>query len=305
MKIQYGVFNRYIDVTDICLSKLTKDNIITIPSGDCNRANYFTDPLPGIVKKIFILNNDVSTEYDQHTQIKIKIEINVNTITSKNELNVDQKIKNIHSQLNIKHGTLWDEVPEQKMVIRYLTGNEKVLEIGGNIGRNSLVIASILKDQTNLVTLECDINIANQLRENRDLNNFNFHIENSALSNRKLIQKAWDTIPSNTLQEGYNWVDTITLNNLKTKYNIGFDTLVLDCEGAFYYILMDMPEILNNINLIIMENDYHEISKKNYVDEILTKNNFVLDYVESGGWGPCYNNFFEVWKKKLHLFVIK
>ena len=84
-----------------------------------------------------------------------------------------------------------------------------------------------------------------------------------------------------------------------TKYNIEFDTLVLDCEGAFYYILMDMPEILNNIKLIIMENDYYDISKKNYVDEILMKNNFYVDYQESGGWGPCFNNFFEVWKKSV------
>ena len=30
-----------------------------------------------------------------------------------------------------------------------------------------------------------------------------------------------------------------------------FDTLILDCEGAFYNILKDMPEILDNINLII------------------------------------------------------
>jgi len=61
---------------------------------------------------------------------------------------------------------------------------------------------------------------------------------------------------------------------------------------------MDMPEILNNINLIIMENDYHDILKKNYIDEILMKNNFFRDYLEGGGWGPCENNFFEVWKKK-------
>ena len=27
------------------------------------------------------------------------------------------------------------------------------------------------------------------------------------------------------------------------------------------------------------------------------KNNFYVDYVESGGWGCCYNNFFEVWRK--------
>ena len=183
------------------------------------------------------------------------------------------------------------------MSVRYLTGNEKVLEIGGNIGRNTLIIAFILENDENLVTFECDENIANQLRENRDLNNFKFHIESSALSKRKLIQRCWDTIPSDSLQEGYSWVNVITLDNLKTKYNIEFDTLVLDCEGAFYYILIDMPEILNNINLIIMENDYHDLSHKQYIDDILIKNNFIRDYVEAGGWGPCANNFFEVWKK--------
>jgi len=175
-------------------------------------------------------------------------------------------------------------LPEQKIVTRYLSGNEKILEIGGNIGRNSLIIASILKDSSNLVTLECDINIAKQLEENRDLNNFNFHIKSSALSNRKLIQKGWDTKVSEILEEGYNWVNTITLDNLKNKYNIQFDTLVLDCEGSFYYILMDMPELLNNVNLIIMENDYWYISHKNYINEILIKNNFTVDYSEAGGW---------------------
>ena len=46
-----------------------------------------------------------------------------------------------------------------------------------------------------------------------------------------------------------------------------------------------------------MENDYWDISKKNYVDEILIKGGFYLEYCKSGGWGPCFNNFFEVWKK--------
>ena len=210
---------------------------------------------------------------------------------------VNVKLQTIHSKLQINHGSLDDELPEQKMSVKYLTGNEKVLEIGGNIGRNSLVIASILKNNSDFVSLECDVNIANQLIENRDLNHFNFHVENSALSKRKLIQKNWDTIPSDTLEEGYTWVNTITLDELKCKYKINFDTLVLDCEGAFYYILMDMPEILDNVKLIIMENDYYEKSKKEFVDETLLKNNFYVAHQEAGGWGPCYHNFFEVWKK--------
>lgn len=209
---------------------------------------------------------------------------------------VDETIQILHSKLKLKYGNHLEELPEQKMVVRYLKGNESVLEIGGNIGRNSLIIASIL-NTNNFVSLESDLAISKQLIENRDLNNFNFHVENSALSNRKLIQRGWDTMPSDVLKNGYKWVDVIGLSELKTKYNIEFDTLVLDCEGAFYYILMDIPEILNNIQLIIMENDYHDLSQKQYIDEILIKNNYYRDYVESGGWGPCYNNFFEVWKK--------
>jgi hypothetical protein len=41
--------------------------------------------------------------------------------------------------------------------------------------------------------------------------------------------------------------------------------------------------LLNNIKLIIMENNYLEINKKNYINNILLKNNFYVDYVESGG----------------------
>lgn len=315
MKIYYGIANDNIDVTDICLQRLTCNDTIEIPSGDKNRAGYFTDPLGGVHKFIIIITDDDNViAYDEFTNVKINLVDNTITTTNEHYINagVNDRLSNIHSKLQMKHhqchvsrtktqiqyGGLNEEIPEQKMAIRYLTGNEKVLEIGGNIGRNSMVIASILKNDANLVTLECDTEIAKQLTENRDFNNLKFHIESSALSNRKLIQLEWDTMPSETLIEGYKWVNTITLENLKTKYDIAFDTLVLDCEGAFYYILMDMPDILNNINLIIMENDYHELSHKTYIDDALIKNNFIRVYVESGGWGPCTHNFFEVWKKK-------
>ena len=45
---------------------------------------------------------------------------------------------------------------------------------------------------------------------------------------------------------------------------------------------MDMPEIINNIKLIIVENDYKDINHKKYVDEILMKNNFYVEYSENG-----------------------
>jgi len=295
MKIFYGIPNNNIEVTEICYNKLMLNNIITIPDSDKFRASQFSDPIFGIHKKVFIINDDeYISEYNENQLIKIDISNNkIETI------DVDKKITNIHSQLQLIYGDLNDELPEQKMVVRYLTGNEKVLEIGGNIGRNSLIISYILgENQHNLVSLESDENIANQLRVNRDLNNMHFHIESSALSKRKLIQKGWDTIVSDNLIEGYNQVNIISFDELKMKYNIKFDTLILDCEGAFYYILMDIPEILDNIKLIIMENDYHDYSKKEYIDKILKENRFQIIYQESGGWEPCYNIFFQVWKKE-------
>jgi len=316
MKIKYGIPGNNIDVTNICLTspRLFHNNIITIPSGDENRARHFTDPVPYVVKQIIIQttdnndnNNDNEIYFDQHHSIKINIKNNTVDVKviDENEENkkIEMKLSLIHSKLKIKHGSFNDEFPEQRMATKYLTGNEKVLEIGGNIGRNSLVIAQILRDgggelnDFNLVTMECSTYISNQLTENRNLNGFHFHIENSALSIKKLIQKNWDTLPSDTLLPGHTWVNTVTWNELKAKYRIDFDTLVLDCEGAFYYMLLDMPEMLENIKLIIMENDYWDLNHKNVVDAILIKNNFYVDYVESGGWGPCYHNFFEVWKK--------
>lgn len=304
MKILYGIENNNIDVTEICFSKLVYENNIIIPPKDGNRAQLFTDPLDGILKKIFISTDNYLSEYDEDKMIKINI-IN-KTIEVFDDNTIEKNIDSIHSKLKFNHGSLKDEYPEQSMAIRYLTGHEKVLEIGGNIGRNSLLIGYILgmKNNNNMVVLEPDEDIAKKLYENRDLNNFNFNIEVSALSKRKLIKKkgGWRSVVSDKVLENHTNLNTITLDDLNAKYNIEFDTLVLDCEGAFYYILMDMPEILNNINLIIMENDFCTMEHKNYVDQILKKNKFFVHYSESliapWGWQPGYDNFYEVWMKK-------
>lgn len=291
MEFFYGIKEKAVNITNVVFEKCKSGNIISIPQNDHSRASIFTDPLIGTVKSIYIKHNDIITEYDSETIVFVNLDTNI--ITTRN---VNKEINNIHCKLKLDYGSFREEMPEQMMAVTFLTGSEKVLEIGGNIGRNSLVIGSIVEN-SNFVVMECDENIANQLEHNRNQNNMKFHIEKSALSKRQLIQKGWDTIPSDVILDGYKKVNTISHAELKTKYNINFDTLVLDCEGAFYYILMDMPEILENINLIIMENDYHNIEHKKFVDETLIKNKFNVVYSLAGGWGCCYGNFFEVWKK--------
>ena len=291
MKIYYGKNDKIIDVTDICMQRLLNNNIITIPEGDHVRDAYFSDVVPDVHKDVIIIINGDKYIYDEY----YKIDVNVVT----NEFSLSNNVLNrLHTNLKLDFGSFSEELPEQKMVVKYLRGDEKVLELGGNIGRNSMIIASLLSDSSNLVTLECDENIANQLQHNKNINGLNFGIECAALSSRKLMQKGWDTLPyEGILFAEHKMINTISYEELENKYNIKFDTFVVDCEGALYYILLDNPAILNNIKTIIMENNYHDASHKEYLDSVLKGNNFRVDYSEAGGWGPCSANFFEVWTK--------
>ena len=206
-------------------------------------------------------------------------------------------LQQIHSKLTLQHGVFSDEYPEQLMTARFLPEEAKVLELGGNIGRNTLVMASILKDPKNLVSLESDPDIVKLLESNRAMNHLDFHIENSALSNIPLIQNGWSTIPSQEVLPGYVRISTISLEDLQKKYNITFDTLVADCEGALYYILLKNQNVLKNINLVIMENDYTDIQHFEYVQRSLRRAGFHLVYNEAGGWAPCDPWFYQVWEK--------
>jgi FkbM family methyltransferase len=323
--IRYGSNEISKNVTNIVLKKCLKDNIIFIPDNDYCRASYFGDPCVGILKSIFIDYNNTTLTYDDTKYIFIDLKSNLICDSTQNipeyiikiypnideyrykklrsvlsDSDASEKLLKIHNKIKILGGSFNEEFPEQIMVAKVLSGNENVLEIGANIGRNTLVIADMLREKgndINFLSFECDINSYNILKNNRDINHFNFNIENSALSARRLIQKGWDTIPSDTLIDGYTEVNTITFNEIKIKYDINFDTLVLDCEGAFYYILKDMPNILDNINLIIVENDYCDLSHKEYVDDILRYNDFSIIYSKSGGGGSCMSRFYEIWSK--------
>jgi len=309
MKYQfyYGTEDFEIEISHIVYRR-SVNNLIYIPSGDEERAILFTDPVPGFVKSIFIKIDGKRHTYKSITSIYI----DGNTIytvddipdkflsTFKDNLNhtqLEQKLNKIQSSLTLHYGEFYEEYPEQLMSVKYIKGDEKILELGANIGRNTLIMSRLLKDSSNIVSLECDPESAYKLEINKISNSLKFNIEIAALSKRPLIQKEWNTIVSETVLDGYTKINTVTYQDLVKKWNTTFDTLVIDCEGAFYYILMDFPEILNNVNLIIMENDYTIEEHYKYINQKLKDNEFYVDYTKPGGWGPCRNNFYEVWKK--------
>ena len=268
---RFAVFYGVTDVTEIVYEKYVQNGFLKLPACAEDRAVILNGAL------MFFENNK-------------EIALNLNKA-----LPYRRVLSNIQSNRSIDFGSFSEEFPEQLLAVKYIRPSAVVLEIGGNIGRNSIVIASLLDNEENLVTLESDPESVGKLILNRNKNAMSFHIEPSALSKRKLIQKGWETIPSEVVQDGYFPVSIISFDELKTKYNKNFDTLVADCEGALYYILKDEPKLLENIHTVIIENDFSNAKHKTFVDNVMRKEGLQVFFRKEGGWGPCQCCFYEVW----------
>lgn len=321
----YGAAKTYIDVTALALRNCVYGDLVYIRAGDTGD-EIFPDPLPGIAKEILVVRGDVGSltaeMYGPNEAIYISL-----TESEKSEaglsrtnngdpgkrvvlppagLSNDEKLRIIHAQLQFTGGDLRHEWVEQFNTLDYIGPEAKVLELGSAVGRNTLLISSILNDETNLVTLECNPATVEILRKNRSSNNFRFHIEPAALSYRRLMynQDLELTVPGEELQDGYEWINTITFEEIVEKYAIEFDTLVADCEGALYYILQDNDRILENMQTVILESDYRIAGQKWAVEAVFKKyglqkiKTWTLAAGDSSGIPQeCIDSFWEVWKR--------
>jgi len=73
MVFYYGIYDNKIDITETVLEKCLNNNEIFIPQDDNVRAELFGDPVPGILKSIFI-------KYLNGTIIKYSDKVNVNLL---------------------------------------------------------------------------------------------------------------------------------------------------------------------------------------------------------------------------------
>ena len=325
MKVLYGYDNsHYLDITADVFKKCLKDDGIHIPAGDGNRCDIIGyDPYPNILKHIMIFDHKGNSYMYTHTK---ELFIHIDSISQQlmDDRNpkiwwehVGKHIKDSVLRLNelqkqftlliYEHGGFEAEYPEQLMIMRYVNENDKVLEIGGQVGRTSHIIQTIVNNPKHHVIMECDPKTAQKLRTNLDFNTYtDAIIETAGLSHVKLYMTGRGVdaprhfekdIPSDAVE-----IPTITYSELCKKYNVDFDVLVADCEGSLYYIFKEDPNMLDNIHTVIMENDYHNVNHKQTVDTILTSKGFKVIYKERGvpwaSWSPCYEYFYEVWKKE-------
>lgn len=306
-QIHYGVENRYMNITEKCIFLAGDNDYVEIPASDVERGKLYGDPVENVVKHILLVTN---TDQKQRFDAGMILRVRKNTLaqvdrTRKVRINTEianfsTRLIDVQSRLRFLNGDITQEGVEQLMSVMFIQPGDKVLELGSNIGRNTLIISAILDDESNLVTLETDASNVAKLLLNKSANNMKFNVENAALTIQPLIQaeNSWQTIPSATILPGHFRVNSVSFAELQAKYKIQFDVLVADCEGALYYILQEFPELLHApMRLIVMENDYHNIEHKLFVDNCLKSQNFHRVWFQAGGWGPCSDRFWEVWQK--------
>lgn len=222
--------------------------------------------------------------------------------------NFSEKLDELHKKLSLKYGSFKTELPEQIMINKHIKPNSKILELGPNIGRSSVIANYNLEDSKQHLTVETLKSACKQLAENRDLNNMKFQIFNGAISNKPIFQHPNNWRTSYNKKEGFKKIPTITLQNLIDKYKIDFNTIIADCEGCLVDILEQNEWFLDQINLIILEHDFNKEKDLNKFYELMGKHKFrIIDQANKGEDGNPPINwpdgiksdpiFVSVWKK--------
>jgi len=184
----------------------------------------------------------------------------------------------------IKHDNY--ETIEQTLVNEFIEPNDMVLELGARYGTVSCLVNSLLIEEKNQVVVEPDNRVWDALEKNKKRNNCNFGIVKGFISNKKLsLERTEHICQGNKDLKGYgstfindekSQIKNYTFNEIQNKYNIKFDTLVVDCEGFFEEFLnQNKPIFIEQIQKIIIEEDYKEKCNYNKINTFLKENNFL------------------------------
>jgi len=316
-KVLFGTGTFFIDVSKIAIF----DEVLFVPADEGERIRLFGERPPAGVRKVvkvvslkngqpveeifepgqevFRLLNRDTLEYESKPKPAWS---EVQEIPEK-ELSAEKRLRILHSISRLAHCTSFEEYPEQILAMKYIPRDAVVLELGGNGGLNSVTVGYIISPNSqNMVVFESALRPFEVLRENRDLNNLKFHVENAALSKVRLQQNFWSTKPIGPSgKPDPNWIEikTMTWSAVQSKYRLPFDTLVADCEGALYQILIDEPEMLRNFRLIILENDFSTPEEESYVHNNFMQHGFRVICECDGPQNPPKRSFYQVWRRDM------
>ena len=316
MKFFYGTDKIYADITPQVFTKCLQANgEIIIPAHDLSRNKLFGDPVKGFNKHIKVVdnfNNSIIFDSKQLIDIENK-DFNLSEYVfyrtpaenrkywwnKKGQFieNKGEQLVELHKLMKCEYGVLEEKLAEQIMAISYLNLDDIVLEIGANIGKTSLIIASLLKEENNLVSIDSNPDHIKKLNYNKKINEMGFLTEEVAISSRELIQRRSETKVSDTILPGFFKINTISWKDFNKKYNKNFNVLFVHCGIILNDILEDEPDFFINFDKVFLVNDFKDILEKNFVDLKLKKSGFKPIFTRGGGKNLCKDFYYQVWMK--------
>jgi FkbM family methyltransferase len=209
----------------------------------------------------------------------------------------DNKLVNINAferpegiVLYDENGTLIDtikaEYPEQCLSYKYINSTSTVLELGARYGSVSCVINKKLQDKTKQVSVEPDSTVWQALENNIQANGCSVHIHKGFVSKTscELIRMGY---ASRTVQSENTNNVSLSVEEIQSKYNLTFDTLVADCEGFLETFFDEHSFLYEQLHTVIFEADFP--NKCNY-DKIRSQ-------LKQRGFRELIHGFQNVYKK--------
>lgn len=184
-----------------------------------------------------------------------------------------------------------EEHVEQELIHKYLLPGDIVFELGGNIGRSSIIACQVVGVNGSLVVSESDEKYREEIAQNMRGALCNFRIV-PVISDTPLYQDE-SGIGSRTQNTpgGFNRIETILYSELSS---YSPTVLVIDCKGCFDDILHKADIDLSNVHTIIIKNDGSEEQNKRIQNTLLKD----FSSVECRGRPDNNNCFWQVLQRQ-------
>lgn len=160
------------------------------------------------------------------------------------------------------------ESPEHELVRRHILANATVLELGGRYGTTTCEIAAVQRNSGNLVSVEPDPAVWDVWKKNTDSHGCAAkqlkQVVGSVARTRSEGAYGYDTrfsLSEMGLQRDPDLVaeaalgKAVPFSEVEARFQVKFDTLLIDCEGCAKYFFEDNPGMLEGIHTILLEAD--------------------------------------------------
>lgn len=189
------------------------------------------------------------------------------------------------------------EKEEAKYLAIHLDPKAKILELGSCLGYISCLTNKLIAGKGDHVVLEANPKLIPWIEKNKKENDCSFAIENRIISKNKTSSfYIHDLIVGGSTKRATEEkveVEGITIEALQKRYNLEFDTLIMDIEGGELDFFRNFQSSVKNFKAIFFE--IHPFAG------ILTKEEALEceEILSSLGFAKILSdNNFQVWKRK-------